>query len=52
MRLVQEASQGQGGEAAPQGEPVYKKRWNLSQKSIRVEVRKEYTRFMYAPFLL
>lgn len=32
MRLVQEASQGQGGEAAPQGEPVYKRGGTLVRR--------------------
>lgn len=32
MQLVQEASQGQGGEAAPQGEPVYKRGGTLVRR--------------------
>lgn len=32
MRLVQEASQRQGGEAAPQGEPVYKRGGTLVRR--------------------
>lgn len=32
MRLVQGASQGQGGEAAPQGEPVYKRGGTLVRR--------------------
>ena len=32
MQLVQEASQGQGGEAVPQGEPVYKRGGTLVRR--------------------
>ena len=32
MGLIQQASQGQGGEAAPQGEPVYKRGGTLVRR--------------------